>query len=82
MMLRMSTVSAVTHQQEHERFYVRDISNEYAAPTFDLIFRDQEHGVERCSDSVWSSHEQASVAAEALERADRRPVHWGVLKSI
>lgn len=78
----MSAASTVTHHLEHERFVVRDISDQYEAPTFDLIFRDQEHGVERCSDSVWSSHEQASVAAEALEKADRRPVHWGVLKSL
>jgi hypothetical protein len=78
----MSATSVVTQHLEHERFVVRDISDQYEAPTFDLIFRDQEHGVERCSDSVWSSHEQALVAAEALEKADRRPVHWGVLKSL
>ncbi|WP_047229933.1 hypothetical protein [Pseudomonas brassicacearum] len=78
----MSTTFAVTQHPEHKRFIVRDISDQYETPTFDLIFRDQEHGVERCSDSVWSSHEQASVAAEALEKADRRPVHWGVLQSL
>ena len=78
----MSATSSVTQHIEYERFVVRDISDQYEAPTFDLIFRDQEHGVERCSDSVWSSHEQASVAAEALEKADRHPVHWGVLKSL
>lgn len=78
----MSTIFAVTQHPEHKRFIVRDISDQYETPTFDMIFRDQEHGVERCSDSVWSSHEQASVAAEALEKADRRPVHWGVLQSL
>ncbi|WP_217191166.1 hypothetical protein [Pseudomonas shirazica] len=78
----MSATSAVTHNLEFKRFVVRDISDQYEAPTFDLIFRDLEHGVERCSDSVWSSREQASLAAEALEKADRRPVHWGVLKSL
>lgn len=78
----MSATSSVTQHIEYERFVVRDISDQYEAPTFDLIFRDLEHGVERCSDSVWSSHEQASVAAETLEKADRRPVHWGVLKSL
>ncbi|GLE84057.1 hypothetical protein VNPA120661_43770 [Pseudomonas aeruginosa] len=78
----VSAASAETNHLEHERFVVRDISAQYEAPTFDLIFRDQEHGVERCSDSVWSSHEQASLAAEALEKAGRRPVHWGVLKSL
>lgn len=78
----MSTASAEQHQLEHERFSVRDISAQYDAPTFDLIFRDQEHGVARCSDSVWSSFEQASVAAEALQQADRRPFHWGVLKNL
>lgn len=78
----MSTASAKTHQIEHGRFEVRDISDQYSSPTFDLIFRDQEHGVKRCSDSVWSSHEQASLAAEALEDSNRRPVHWGVLESL
>lgn len=78
----MSAASAVTHHLERERFVVRDISDQYETPTFELIFRDQEHGVERGSDSVWSSHEQASLAAEALDKADRRPVHWGVLKSL
>lgn len=57
----MSATSAVTHNLEFKRFVVRDISDQYEAPTFDLIFRDLEHGVERCSDSVWSSREQASL---------------------
>lgn len=78
----MIAASAVTQHLEHERFVVRDISDQYQAPTFDLIFRDQEHGVERCSDSVWSTYEQASAAAGAMDAADRRPVHWGVLKSL
>ncbi|CAM3352799.1 hypothetical protein [Pseudomonas fluorescens] len=78
----MSTASAEHRQFEHERFSVRDISAQYDAPTFDLIFRDKKHCVERCSDSVWSSFEQASVAAEELEQAYRRSVHWCVLKPL
>lgn len=64
----------------HERFFVRDISEHYAVPTYDLIFRDSENGVERFSESVWATQEQATVAADLLDKSNRRPLHWEVLR--
>lgn len=64
------------------RFVVRDISEQYPDPTFELVFRDYEHGVERCSDCVWNSYEEARQAADVLEKSERRPFHWGVLQSL
>lgn len=60
------------------RFRVRDLSSHYDAPTFDLIFCDIENGVERHSEAVWSSQEQAAIEAEYLDAAQLRPVHWEV----
>ncbi|GAB3478664.1 hypothetical protein [Azotobacter salinestris] len=60
------------------RFRVRDLSSHYGAPTFDLVFYDAENGVERHSEAVWNSQEQAILEAEHLDAAQLRPVHWEV----
>lgn len=58
------------------RFRVRDLSSHYDIPTFDLIFHDAENGVERHSEAIWNSKEQAALEAEYLDAAQLRPVHW------
>lgn len=62
------------------RFRVRDLSEHYDAPAFDLVFHDTENGVERHSEAVWSSKEQAALEAERLDAAQLRPVHWEVCR--
>jgi hypothetical protein len=58
------------------RFRVRDLSSHYGAPTFDLVFLDVENGVERHSEAIWNSQEQAILEAEHLDAAQLRPLHW------
>lgn len=63
-----------------KRFRVRDISAHYDEPRFDLVFDDEENGVERYSESVWDTEPQAQIQATMLEDAQVRPVHWDVLQ--
>ncbi len=60
-------------------FQVRDVSSYYNnEPTFDVVYHDDEHGVVRYSDSVWSSHFAAEQEADRLERSKAAPTHWEV----
>lgn len=61
------------------RFRVRDISERHGQPRFDLIFVDDESGVERYSESVWDTEAQAQIQASMLDEAQARPVHWDVV---
>lgn len=61
------------------RFQVRDLSEHYDSPTFDIIFHDRENGVERYSEAIWTSPEQATIEAKRLDEAQLRPVHWDVI---
>ncbi len=49
-----------------QRFRVRDISQDYGMPRFDLIFDDFENAVERYSESVWDTQAQAQIQADML----------------
>lgn len=69
----------VKHLDPLPRFRVRDISAEYGQPCFDLVFVDEEAGVERYSESVWHSEAEAMIQAAMLEAAQARPAHWDVL---
>lgn len=61
------------------RFRVRDISEQYGQPRFDLVFEDVDSGVERYSESVWETEAQAQIQASMLEEALARPAHWDVV---
>lgn len=58
------------------RFAVRDLSERYGKPTFDILFRDEDQGVVRCSEKLWDCPAQAAAAADHLERQQHRPSHW------
>lgn len=62
-------------------FRVRDISQHYTEPTFDVVFQDERAGVLRCSETVWGSQHEAILQAERLEREQARPEHWEVIGS-
>lgn len=64
-----------------QRFRVRDISEHYGQPRFDLVFYDVDGRVERYSESVWDTEAQAQIQAAMLDEAQARPVHWDVLPS-
>ncbi len=64
-----------------QRFRVRDISQDYGMPRFDLIFDDFENAVERYSESVWDTQAQAQIQADMLDEAQARPVHWDVVST-
>lgn len=61
-------------------FAVRDVSAHYGEPAFDILFRDPEHRVVRCSDKLWACAAQAEAEAFAMELRGYRPQHWGCLE--
>lgn len=61
-----------------QRFAVRDISRHYDAPTFDVVFDDDDAQVVRYLDAVYTSRHDAEIEAARLEEARLRPVHWEV----
>ena len=65
--------------EPHQRFRVRDISAWFERPTFDILFFDEEAGVERCSTAVWDDRILAEVEASRMDRTGYRPSHWDVL---
>lgn len=70
-----------TATTSRRRFQVRDISGHYDEPTFDIIFHDDENGVERYSEAVWNCKEQAVLEAERFDEAQLRPVHWEICRT-
>ncbi|SEJ51289.1 hypothetical protein SAMN04244579_04648 [Azotobacter beijerinckii] len=75
---KMST--AIAQSNHPRRFSVRDLSERYDSPTFDIIFHDRENGVERYSEAIWTSPEQAAIEAKRLDEAQLRPVHWDIYR--
>lgn len=71
-------LTATTITMPPRRFQVRDISQSYDGPTFDVIFHDDEYGVERYSEAIWSTRAEAQAAADQLEAAGKRPTHWDI----
>ncbi|MBB3105419.1 hypothetical protein [Azomonas macrocytogenes] len=63
-------------------FLVRDVSDHYGTPTFDLLYHDLENGVLRCSEQVWDSSAQAEIDAERLANSQLAPLHWEVLRKL
>lgn len=61
------------------RFAVRDLSERYGKPTFDILFRDEAQAVLRCSEKLWDCPAQAEAAADDMERRLHRPSHWAKL---
>lgn len=70
---------AAKYLQPQPRFRVRDVSAEYGLPCFDIVYADEEAGVERYSESVWHSEAEAMIQASMLEAANARPAHWDVI---
>jgi len=62
-------------------FRVRDISQHYSEPTFDIVFYDEASGVCRHSDSVWGTRDDAELVADRLERDQAMPAHWEIVNA-
>ena len=63
------------------RFQVRDVSAYYDEPAFDVIFHDDENGVERYSIEMWDTHKDAAKAADLHEARADRPTDWDVYRT-
>lgn len=62
-------------------FIVRDVSADSDGPTWDIIFTDL-NGVQRYSQEVWNSLEEAVAAKESYEKnPEFYPDYWDKLTS-